>query len=439
MTVKTKKELIEKWGAVLDHADYAPITNPTKRALTAQILENTQAEHAKAVASNGAPATLLNEAAPANATGAAIANYDPVLISMMRRTAPNLIGPDIMGTQAMTGPTGIVFAMRSRYTSNTGPEAFFNEANTAFAGEGTHAAIDAAIFLGDGVATNPSILKSTGNTMPTANAEALGTGATDFAEMAFSIEKVTVTAGSIALKAEYSLELAQDLKAIHGLDAETELSNMLTTEIINETNRRLVRSVNGVAVVGAAGTASAGTFDLDVDANGRWSVEKFKGLRFQLELEANAIAKATRRGRGNILIVTSDVASALEMAGVLDYNPTLAAQMGLNIDDTGSTYAGQIGKIKVYIDPYTSGFNYATMGYRGSDARDAGLFYCPYTPAQLVRAVNDGSFQPKLGFKARYGLVMNPFAKGLTAPDSTGSLVANSNVYYRKMVVTNIL
>jgi hypothetical protein len=424
------EQLLEKWSPVLDHDKLPQIRDAHRRSVTAQLLENTQNELRQAGAL-GESSSLLSEAAPTNATGAGISNYDPILISLLRRAAPNLIAYDLAGVQPMTGPTGLIFAMRSRYEGQTGPEAFYNEANTAFSGAkgGTHTVANTTNFT--------SLLYGTG--MTTANAEALGSTANNlFAEMAFSIEKVTVTAKSRALKAEYSMELAQDLKAIHGLDAESELANILTTEMIAEINRELIRTINSVGVVGAQTTSTPGTFDLDVDANGRWSVEKFKGLMFQLEREANAIAKTTRRGKGNILLCSSDVASALNMAGVLEYNPQLA--VSLNVDDTGSTYAGNIGKIKVYIDPYAAA-NYATMGYKGSNAFDAGLFYCPYVPMQMVRAVNSGvgqaEFQPKIGFKTRYGMVTNPYSKGATASD--GSIEANVNVYYRKFLVNNIL
>jgi hypothetical protein len=337
---------------------------------------------------------------------------------------------DIAGVQPMTGPTGLIFAMRSKYTNQSGTEAFFNETNTGYSGTGTHTGTI------PGTVANTSLF-STGTGMATAAAEALGDGnGTNFAEMAFSIEKVTVAAKSRALKAEYTTELAQDLKAVHGLDAETELANILQSEILVEINRELVRTVYSTAVAGATGTAVAGTFDLDVDANGRWSVEKFKGLMFQIEQEANAIAKATRRGKGNIVICSSDVASALQMAGILDYTPALNGN-ALAVDDTGNTFAGVLnGRYRVYIDPY-AGANYLVVGYKGSSAFDAGLFYCPYVPLQMVRAVGENSFQPKIGFKTRYGMVANPFARGgATAND--GSLVTSTNVYYRRVAIANL-
>jgi hypothetical protein len=385
--------------------------------------------------------SLLSEAAPTNAAGAdgftsgatatgPVAGYDPVLISLVRRAMPNLMAYDIAGVQPMTGPTGLIFAMRSKYTNQAGAEAFFGEANTGFSGDAANP---------NGTSTGASAFGDvvTGKGMTTAAAEALGDGVgAGFAEMAFSIEKVTVAAKSRALKAEYTTELAQDLKAVHGLDAETELANILQSEILVEINRELVRSIYTSAVTGAAGTASAGTFDLDVDANGRWSVEKFKGLMFQIEQEANAIAKGTRRGKGNMVICSSDVASALQMAGVLDYTPALNSN-SLQVDDTGNTFAGVLnGRYKVYIDPY-AGANYMVVGYKGSSAFDAGLFYCPYVPLQMVRAVGENSFQPKIGFKTRYGMVANPFARGAAAAND-GAITNNTNQYYRRVLVSNL-
>jgi len=361
--------------------------------------------------------------------------YDPVLISLVRRAAPNLIAYDICGVQPMTGPTGLIFAMRSRYKTQAGTEALFNEANTAFPNTAQSQTGASPADLSGGT----EYTRGTGFT--TAEAEALGDGAGQaFQEMAFSIEKVAVTARSRALKAEYTMELAQDLKAVHGLDAEQELANILSTEILAEINREVVRTINLTATVGAQeNVTTAGTFNLDVDANGRWSVEKFKGLMFQLERESNAIAKATRRGKGNVLICSSDVASALQMAGVLDYTPALASN-NLQVDDTGNTFAGVLnGRIKVYIDPYfaaTTGTHYATIGYKGTSAFDAGLFYCPYVPLQMVRAVGQDSFQPKIGFKTRYGMVANPFAT--SAADGTLAF-ANKNIYYRRIAITNLM
>jgi hypothetical protein len=356
-----------------------------------------------------------------------MAKYDPVLISLVRRAMPNLVAYDIAGVQPMTGPTGLIFAMRSKYEDTSGkPEAFYGEADTDYSGAGTH-----ANALGAGSET-------TGTGLATADAEALGDGAGDeFAQMSFSIEKVSVTAKSRALKAEYTTELAQDLKAIHGLDAETELANMLSAELLAEINREVIRTVYSNAVAGSqGGVAVNGTFNLDVDANGRWSVEKFKGLMFQIEKEANQIAKDTRRGKGNMIVCSSDVASALQMAGVLDYTPALNSN-NLNPDDTGNTFAGVLnGRFRVYIDPY-AGANYMVVGYKGSSAFDAGLFYCPYVPLQMVRAVGENSFQSKLGFKTRYGMVSNPFAQGATV--GSGALAANTNVYYRRTAVSNLL
>ena len=436
MTQSNYQALVEKWGPILEHSSFSAITDNHKKSVTATILENTERALAESGDLSANMTGLLSEAAPTNAAGAdgfasaaaaggPTAGYDPVLISLVRRAMPNLIAYDIAGVQPMTGPTGLIFAMRSTHTSQAAAnEVFYNEADTDFSGDGTH-----ANALGAGSET-------TGTGMATAAAEALGDGGgTNFAEMAFSIEKVTVAAKSRALKAEYTTELAQDLKAVHGLDAETELANILQSEILVEINRELVRTIYSNAVAGATATASAGTFDLDVDANGRWSVEKFKGLMFQIEQEANAIAKGTRRGKGNMVICSSDVASALQMAGVLDYTPALNSN-SLNVDDTGNTFAGVLnGRYKVYIDPY-AGANYMVVGYKGSSSFDAGLFYCPYVPLQMVRAVGENSFQPKIGFKTRYGMVSNPFAAG--GSQGNGALTADSNVYYRRVLVSNL-
>ena len=433
--------LQEKWQPVLEHEDLDNISDPHRKAVTAVLLENT--ERSLKEEQGFGPQSLL-EAAPANQTGSNIDNYDPVLISLVRRAMPNLVAYDIAGVQPMTGPTGLIFAMRSRYSSQSGDEAFYNEANTEFssvvAGSGNNTlgnAQDGTFPSGNSTSYN------FGAGMSTAQAEALGSsGNTAFAEMAFSIEKISVTAKSRALKAEYSMELAQDLKAIHGLDAETELANILSTEILAEINREIVRTVNLVAETGAQeNVASSGTFDLDTDSNGRWMVEKFKGLMFQLEREANQIAKQTRRGKGNIMLCSSDVASALQMAGVLDYTPALNSN-NLQVDDTGATFAGVLnGRIRVYIDPYvtTNGSQYATIGYKGSSAFDAGLFYCPYVPLQMVRAVGEDTFQPKIGFKTRYGVVENPFARGTTALASNGALDDNANKYYRRFTIANLM
>ena len=435
MAQSNYQALVEKWGPILEHDSFATIADQHKRSVTATILENTE----KALMESGdmsASMTGLLSEAPTNAAGAdgftsgatatgPVAGYDPVLISLVRRAMPNLMAYDIAGVQPMTGPTGLIFAMRSKYTNQAGAEAFYGEADTDFSGAGTHAQ------------TLPHASPTTGTGMALNAAEALGDGGgTNFGEMAFSIEKVTVAAKSRALKAEYTTELAQDLKAVHGLDAETELANILQSEILVEINRELVRTIYSNAVAGATATASAGTFDLDVDANGRWSVEKFKGLMFQIEQEANAIAKDTRRGKGNIVICSSDVASALQMAGILDYTPALNSN-SLAVDDTGNTFAGVLnGRYKVYIDPYAVG-NYLVVGYKGSSSFDAGLFYCPYVPLQMVRAVGENSFQPKIGFKTRYGMVANPFARGGAAAND-GALTADSNVYYRRVAISNL-
>lgn len=419
--------LIQKWAPILEHADMPEIKDPHRRAVTAQLLENqTQANRQQAEA-------LTEDTAPVNVT-ANVGKYDPVLISLVRRAMPNLIAYDVCGVQPMTGPTGLIFAMRPKYVSGgaLGAEAFYNEADTDFSGTGTHAGTNPAV-LNDAV---PGAYTS-GNGMATAAAEVLGTDSNPaFAEMGFEIEKVTVEAKSRALKAKYSVELAQDLKAIHGLDAETELSNILSSEILAEINREVIRSIYTTAKVGAdVGTAVAGVFDLDVDSNGRWSVEKFKGLLFQIERDANAVAKATRRGKANFIICSSDVASALAMAGVLDYAPALSTN--LQVDDTGNTFAGVLqGRYKVYVDPYATG-DFYVVGYKGASAYDAGLFYAPYVPLQMYKAVDDTSFQPKIGFKTRYGLVANPFAEGTTK--GAGALTANSNVFFRRVKVTNIL
>ena len=438
------EELQKKWNPVLEHPELEAIKDPYKRAVTALVLENQQ----QAMSQDRMALNEVSVTGPENATGNAIQNFDPILISLVRRALPNLIAYDVAGVQPMTGPTGLIFAMRARYSTQDGAEAFFNEPNTQFSGsvsatnpygfQGTTAQDTANTFQ------NPTALTTTtGIAMPTANAEILGSDspANAFQQMAFSIEKVTVTAQSRALKAEYSLELAQDLKAIHGLDAETELSNILSTEILAEINREVIRTIYTTAVAGAQyGTTTAGYFDLDTDSNGRWSVERFKGLIFQIERDANVIAKQTRRGKGNVLIVSSDVASAMAMAGVLQYTPALQAD--LQVDDTGNTFAGLLhGRIKVYIDPYFGGYTsnqeLVTIGYKGSSPYDAGLFYCPYVPLQMVRAVDQFTFQPKIGFKTRYGMVANPFAKGSLV--GNGALDSRSNVYYRLFGVKNLM
>jgi len=419
------EQLQTKWATVIDHPELPKITDPYRKAVTAVILENQAQEMQK-------QSGMMMETAPTNSLGGTgysggstatgpVAGFDPILISLVRRSLPNLIAYDIAGVQPMTGPTGLIFAMRSTYgtnrdMNNSAIEAFFNEANTGFSG--TKAAQTDISMAANTALGNQNVFASTvttGAAMATSVAEDL-----TFNEMGFSIEKVSVTAKSRALKAEYSMELAQDLKAVHGLDAETELANILSTEILAEINREVIRTIYTVAKVGAqVGTTTAGTFDLDTDSNGRWMVEKIKGLAFQLEREANTIAKTTRRGKGNVMICSSDVASALAMAGLLDYQSALNSQVNLTVDDTGNTFAGTLfGRIKVYIDPYfaaNSTSEFAVMGYKGSNAYDAGIFYCPYVPLQMVRAVDTNNFQPKIGFKTRYGLVANPFAEGSTS------------------------
>ena len=467
------EHLQEKWAPLLDHE--GGIKDSHRRAVTAVLLENQEKflHEQNAFGSSG----LLNEA-PTNAVGSdgfqggsaeagPTAGFDPVLISLIRRSMPNLIAYDLAGVQPMSGPTGLIFAMRSqRLKEGSRSETFYDEVDSSFSGQ--DAGFDLTSGMTDRLAgmgttsqsgTNPSVLNPVGSATSTAynvgqgmrtdDAENLdGTGGNAFNEMAFSIEKVTVTAKSRALKAEYSLELAQDLKAIHGLNAEAELANILSTEILAEINREVIRTIYKTAEQGAvANVATAGEFDLDIDSNGRWSVEKFKGLLFQIERDANAIAQRTRRGKGNIILCSADVASALTMAGVLDYTPALNAN--LNVDDTGNTFAGVLqGKYRVYIDPYAanltsanaasdSGNQYYVVGYKGTSPYDAGLFYCPYVPLQMVRAVGENSFQPKIGFKTRYGMVANPFAAGTT--QGLGNLVVNANRYYRRVRVKNLM
>jgi hypothetical protein len=435
------EHLQEKWQPVLEHNDLPEIKDSYKKAVTTVILENQE----KALREDS---NFLSEAAPTNATGSNVDNWDPIMISLVRRSMPNLIAYDIAGVQPMTGPTGLIFAMRSRFSSQTGDEAFYNEAESAFSGAAANSNIPGSAGTSSNGETNPAVLNdgspgayTADGGMTTAAAEALGDASNNaFAEMSFSIEKQTVTAKSRALKAEYTMELAQDLKAIHGLDAETELANILSAEILNEINREVVRTVYVTAKPGAqVDTATGGIFDMDVDSNGRWSVEKFKGLMFQVEREANVIAQQTRRGKGNMIICSSDVASALQMAGQLDYTPAL--NNNLNVDDSGSTFAGVLnGRYKVYIDPYAANGaakQYFTVGYKGTSPYDAGLFYCPYVPLQMVRAVGENTFQPKIGFKTRYGMTANPFAGGATVRG--GALTANDNVYYRRVQVTNIM
>lgn len=440
-------KLLEKWKPVLDAEGFDAVKDLRRRNATAVMLENTSV----ALKTNQAwsPQTLTEAGVPTNVTGSEIDNYDPVLISLVRRAAPNMIAYDVCGVQPMTGPTGLIFAMRARYNSQTGAETFYNEVNTAFStvvsGANTLGNKHVGTLPGNSTVTSNLAeqgLYNFGSGMPTAQGEALGaTGNVAFPQMGFSIEKITVTAKERALKAEYSLELAQDLKAIHGLDAETELSNILSTEILAEINREVVRTIYVTAVPGSQGgtTASAGRFDLDVDSNGRWSVEKFKGLMYHIEREANQIAKDTRRGKGNLIICSSDVASALQMAGVLDYAPALNSN-NLMVDDTGNTFAGVLnGRYRVYIDPYVTGGNFMVVGYKGANIFDAGLFYCPYVPLQMVRAVGEDNFQPRIGFKTRYGMAPNPFAKGATAADPSATLEKDSNVFYRRTLIDNIM
>jgi hypothetical protein len=473
------EQLQEKWAPLLNYDGLDPIKDSHRRAVTAVLLENQERFLREQSAFDHGSMGMLMES-PTNSGNAAgaqgafggdataggpVAGFDPVLISLIRRSMPNLVAYDLAGVQPMSGPTGLIFAMRSRYTNQSGTEAFYNESDTTFSG--TDSGFDTTLTrdfadVGAGIGTtiqagtNPSVLNPVGTAtstaynvgqgMPTGDAENLDSGTNAFNQMAFSIEKVTVTAKSRALKAEYSLELAQDLKAIHGLNAEAELANILSTEILAEINREVIRTIYKVAEQGAVqNVATAGVFDLDVDSNGRWSVEKFKGLLFQIERDANAIAQRTRRGKGNIILCSADVASALTMAGVLDYTPALNAN--LNVDDTGNTFAGVLqGKYRVYIDPYSAnltssntspGNQYYVVGYKGSSPYDAGLFYCPYVPLQMVRAVGENSFQPKIGFKTRYGLVANPFAEG--TDQGLGRLVVNTNRYYRRVAVKNLM
>ncbi len=441
------EQIQKKWEGVLDHPDLPAITDPYRRAVTAVVLENqaTEMQKSQQMLHEG-PTNVAGTGGFSGGSAAAgpVAGFDPILISLVRRSLPNLIAYDICGVQPMTGPTGLIFAMRSAFTaqnvaSGAGTEAFYNEANTSFAGQGAQSTLAVGVQ-----AANTFVANATpGVAIPTGVAEGLGDGVNpDFGEMAFSIEKVTVTAKTRALKAEYSMELAQDLKAVHGLDAETELANILSSEILAEINREVVRTIYGIARTGCqVGTTTAGQFDLDTDSNGRWMVEKIKGLAFQIEREANTIAKLTRRGKGNIMIVSSDVASAFAMAGILDYQSALQGQVNLTVDDTGNTFAGTMfGRIKVYIDPYaatSSTREFAVVGYKGSNAYDAGMFYCPYVPLQMVRAVDTGTFQPKIGFKTRYGLVANPFAEGTDL--GLGRLTAQSNVYYRAFKINNLM
>jgi|TARA_B110000977_G_scaffold9884_1_gene12949 hypothetical protein len=439
------EHLQEKWSPVLKHPDLPEIKDSYKRAVTTIILENQE----KALREDK---NFLNETVSTNFAGgnASLDTWDPILISLVRRSMPNLIAYDICGVQPMTGPTGLIFAMRARLQSMDGAEALADEAFPDLANQ------NAAGTIGGGdigtTETNPAVLNdspagtyTSATGMTTVQGEALGDSGTNaFGEMAFSIEKHTVTAVTRALKAEYTMELAQDLKAIHGLDAETELANILSSEILAEINREVVRNIYVSAVKGAqANTTTAGIFDLDTDSNGRWSVEKFKGLMFAIERDANAIGQQTRRGKGNMLIVSADVASALQMAGVLDYTPAL--NNNLNVDDTSTTFVGVMnGRYKVYVDPYSanvSASQYYVVGYKGTSPYDAGMFYCPYVPLQMVRAVGENTFQPKIGFKTRYGISANPFATGTVAAAADGAIAitANANKYYRRVKVSNLM
>jgi hypothetical protein len=461
--------LQKKWAPLLEADGLDTIKDSHRRAVTAQLLENQERflREERAFLTE-APPTINTDPSSTGTPGfsgsavSPVAGFDPVLISLIRRAMPNLVAYDLAGVQPMNGPTGLIFAMRTRYDNQSGTEAFFNEPDSAFSAQNSAASLTQGDYTGgsdDGISvgfgttaqtgTNPSILNggagrdyNVAQGFSTQALEALGDNASsnDFREMAFSIEKVSVTAKSRALKAEYSLELAQDLKAIHGLDAEAELANILSTEILAEINREIIRTLYKVAEPGAqTNVATAGVFDLDVDSNGRWMVEKFKGLMFQLERDANAIAQRTRRGKGNIILCSADVASALAAAGQLDYTPALSAN--LNVDDTGNTFAGTLnGRFKVYIDPFAANLSadqYYVMGYKGSTPYDAGIFYCPYVPLQMVRAVGQDTFQPKIGFKTRYGMVANPFAEGTGV--GAGRIAENTNRYYRRVKVQNLM
>ena len=426
------EQLTKKWEPVLNHDGLGQISDKYKRAVTAVVLENQE----KALREER---TALFETPANNIAGTGDSNidrYDPILISLVRRALPNLMAYDVAGVQPMTGPTGLIFAMKSKYSTQGGAEALFNEADTDFSG--------AASPAHDG--SNPvDGTYTTGLGIATVDAEQLGeTGGTDFNEMAFSIEKTTVTAKTRALKAEYTVELAQDLKAIHGLDAEGELSNILSQEILAEINREVIRTIYKVAKTGAASTATAGTFDLDVDSNGRWSVERFKGLLFNIERDANVIAQDTRRGKGNFIICSSDVAAALAMAGMLDTGGALNGSPTLQVDDTGNTFVGTLnGRYKVFVDPYSANTGAASqfyvVGYKGANAYDAGIFYCPYVPLQMVRAIDPNTFQPKIGFKTRYGMIANPFVTQSNGTTDGDTFTANRNQYYRRVKVTNLM
>jgi hypothetical protein len=444
--METYDRLVEKWSPVLNEESAGSITDAHKRSVTAAVLENTE----NALREQGLQETAANAAGAGTAATGAADNWNPILISLVRRAMPNMMAYDVAGVQPMSGPTGLIFAMKSKYKTtkagvSSGDEALFNEAAVGFSGDSATTANGSPSGLA-GVSdtdVDSSIVDSgsayapyTGDAYTTTEAEALGNTGEAFAEMGFSIEKATVTAKSRALKAEYTLELAQDLKAIHGLDAETELANILSTEILAEINREVIRTINSQAKIGArqANVTTKGIFDLSSDADGRWSAEKFKGLGVQLDREANVIAKETRRGKGNFIICSSDVASALAASGMLDYSPALSTN--LNVDDTGNTFAGVLnGRMRVYIDPYATS-DYINVGYKGTNPYDAGVFYCPYVPLTMVRAVGEDDFQPRIGFKTRYGMASNPF---VGASPADGLATARTNQYYRIFRVDNIL
>ena len=475
------KALTEKWSPVLSHEGAGTIKDNYRKAVTAVLLENTESQLRE-------ERGMINEAS--NTVGAiggdglsgsglttktgGLAGFDPVMINLIRRAMPNLVAYDICGVQPMSGPTGLIFAMKSHYQDKdsalrAGKEALYNEADVNFSAstkgpgayDNTPLGSDDVNPLGDGGTTdaNPGLLNDTsGGGTTTANyekgtdkiaredAETLGSGSTLFNEMSFSIEKTSVTAKTRALKAEYTLELAQDLKAIHGLDAEQELANLLSSEILAEINREVVRTVYTIAKSGAQNNvANAGVFDLDVDSNGRWSVEKFKGLMFQIERDANAIAQQTRRGKGNFIITSADVASALAMSGTLDYSSGLTGAGGPSIgevDDTGNLLVGTMnGRIKVFVDPYSanvSNTHYYVVGYKGTSPYDCGLFYCPYVPLQMLRSIDPSTFQPKIGFKTRYGMVANPFVVQSNGTPDAEALTHGINQYYRRVRVANL-
>lgn len=436
------ENLQKKWAPILEHKDLPSIKDNYRKAVTAVILEQQErALREERAQSSFQPITETAANATTGGTGN-LANWDPILISLVRRSMPNLIAYDIAGVQPMSGPTGLIFAMKSKYSTQGGTEALFDEANSGFSGSGTQGGSSSSL---PGTDTTPADTIAddfvVGRAITTASAEALGNTGAAFGEMAFSIEKATVTARSRALKAEYTMELAQDLKAVHGLDAESELANILSAEILAEINREVIRTINVKAILGAQSNniTAAGTFSLKTDADGRWNVEKFKGLLVQIEREANQIAKATRRGKGNFILCSSDVATALAAAGVLDYAPALSTN--LEVDDTGNTFAGVLnGRTKVYIDPYAT-LDYVTVGYRGTNPYDAGLFYAPYVPLTMVRAVGQSDFQPRIGFKTRYGMVANPFAEATVAGTQTdnGLGTNRANRYFRIFKVTDLL